>query len=88
MRLFKGNEKSTMVDISNDQLGAMYNSWVSDMGMAKALVQLSNEEFAKNVNIPEGQSVDEIRNSLKYKIKLIDPIIKEIEKNALNNGKK
>lgn len=86
MILLKGKEKSTIVDISDDELKAMHESWVADTQMSKALLGLSDEQFNINVVIPKGLTVKVIKDQLRKKLKIIEKTIEEFNKKLQYGG--
>ena len=86
MILLRGEKKSTIIDLSDKELDAMFGSFVADIQMSKALIGLNDKLFEANVNIPKGETVSGLKKSIKEKIKIIEPIIKEFN-NKIKNAK-
>ena len=84
MKLLKGKGKSTIVDISDKELNAMFESFVADIQMSNALVNLDDTTFEENVTIPKKETVKIVRDKIKSKIKIIEPIVIELSTKMMN----
>ena len=80
MILIKGKEKHTLVDVSNEELKAMYDSWLADTQMTSALIKLPDRQFGINVIIPDGQTIRQIKGSLKIKTNIVKEFLEEFKR--------